>query len=184
MSSRFKQVTPAIVESVATELELEIQPFMLSPAALGNGGPPPPRTTREDDFMAVFDKRESGKARSMSRIYEALQKAESERKSERREPEPRNQNSRSAWNIFRGGGCRADRVILDLPPPTRSRTTLSRDIRPAQSRRCSMLGQIVRRRPWSLSWRNPRPRLERGTRRGAVPKPCAREYLNCAISVR
>ena len=34
-----RQVTPAIVESVATELELEMQPFMVSSAALGNGGP-------------------------------------------------------------------------------------------------------------------------------------------------
>ena len=47
------------------------------------------RSASEDKFMAAFNRETPGKARSMSRIYEALQKAESERKLERREPELR-----------------------------------------------------------------------------------------------
>ncbi len=32
------QITPAIVEGVAIELELETQPFLISSAAMGSGG--------------------------------------------------------------------------------------------------------------------------------------------------
>ncbi len=56
-----QQVTTAIVESVAVELELEMQPFMLTSAALGNGGPPSPRSTREDSFMAGFSRETLGR---------------------------------------------------------------------------------------------------------------------------
>jgi general secretion pathway protein A len=51
-----QQVTAAIVEGVATELELETQPFMVSPVALGGGGSPSPRNTPADDsnFMTAF----------------------------------------------------------------------------------------------------------------------------------
>ena len=52
-----QQVTPTIVESVAAELELEMQPFMLSSAALGNGGTQSPRSATEDNFMAAFNER-------------------------------------------------------------------------------------------------------------------------------
>jgi general secretion pathway protein A len=51
-----EQVTAAIVEGVATELELETQPFMVSPVALGGGGSPSPRNTPADssNFMTAF----------------------------------------------------------------------------------------------------------------------------------
>ena len=55
-----QQVTAAIVESVATELELEIQPFMLSSAALGNG-PQSPRSATEDNFIAAFNRETPGR---------------------------------------------------------------------------------------------------------------------------
>src|SRR6202020_176794 len=51
-----QQVTATIVETVATELELEMQPFMLSSAALGNVGPPSPRSATEDNFIAAFNR--------------------------------------------------------------------------------------------------------------------------------
>jgi type II secretory pathway predicted ATPase ExeA len=50
-----QQVTAAMVESVATELELETQPFMVSSAALGNGGSSS-RPTTEENFMAGFNR--------------------------------------------------------------------------------------------------------------------------------
>src|SRR3984885_2708015 len=56
-----QQVTPAIVESVATELELDVQPFMLSSAVLGNGGSLSPRSATEDNFIAAFDKESLGR---------------------------------------------------------------------------------------------------------------------------
>jgi hypothetical protein len=56
-----QQVTAAIVESVATELELDMQPFMLSSAALGNGGPLSPRSATEDNFIAAFDRESPGR---------------------------------------------------------------------------------------------------------------------------
>jgi hypothetical protein len=56
-----QQVTPAIVENVATELELDVQPFMVSSAALGNGGPPSTRSAKEDNFMATFDRETPGR---------------------------------------------------------------------------------------------------------------------------
>src|SRR5437660_1789612 len=46
-----QQVTVAMVESVAAELELETQPFMVSSAALANGASPPPRSAPEDTLM-------------------------------------------------------------------------------------------------------------------------------------
>jgi general secretion pathway protein A len=55
-----QQVTAAMVESVAAELELETQPFMISSTALGNGASPSPRSAPEDNFMAGFS-REPGR---------------------------------------------------------------------------------------------------------------------------
>ena len=55
-----RQVTPAIVESVSTDLELELQPFMLSSEALGNGGPPL-RSASEDNFLATFNRETQGR---------------------------------------------------------------------------------------------------------------------------
>ncbi len=55
-----RQVTAPIVESVATELELEVQPFMISSAALGNGGPQS-RSESEDNFLAAFDREIHGR---------------------------------------------------------------------------------------------------------------------------
>jgi general secretion pathway protein A len=55
-----RQVTPAIVESVAGELELESQPFMVSSAALGNGVPEF-RSESEDKFMAAFNRETQGR---------------------------------------------------------------------------------------------------------------------------
>src|ERR1700761_7524341 len=51
------QVTAAIVEGVATELELETQPFMVSPVALGGGGSHSPRSAggASSDFMTSFN---------------------------------------------------------------------------------------------------------------------------------
>jgi len=51
-----QQVTAAIVEGVAAELELETQPFMVSSAALGNSRGEPGLTTKEDNFMAAFNR--------------------------------------------------------------------------------------------------------------------------------
>jgi general secretion pathway protein A len=56
-----QQVTATIVDGVATELELEAQPFMMSSAALGNGGPPSSRSAREDNFIAAFDRESPGR---------------------------------------------------------------------------------------------------------------------------
>jgi general secretion pathway protein A len=56
-----QQVTATIVESVAAELELETQPFMVSSAALGNGTSPSPRPAPEDNFMAGFSKETPGR---------------------------------------------------------------------------------------------------------------------------
>ncbi len=55
-----QQVTAAIVQSVAAELELETQPFMLSPAVLGSAGAHSQRAEPEDNFMAGFS-REPGR---------------------------------------------------------------------------------------------------------------------------
>src|ERR1700733_8864771 len=55
-----QQVTATIVENVATELELEMQPFMLSSAALGNG-PLSPRSETEDNFIAAFNRESPGR---------------------------------------------------------------------------------------------------------------------------
>jgi general secretion pathway protein A len=55
-----EQVTATIVEGVAAELELEIQPFMVSPAVLGTSRTEPTLATKEDNFMAAFN-REPGR---------------------------------------------------------------------------------------------------------------------------
>jgi general secretion pathway protein A len=51
-----QQVTGAIVDGVAAELELETQPFMVSSAALGGGGIPPSRGSSAEgsNFMTAF----------------------------------------------------------------------------------------------------------------------------------
>jgi general secretion pathway protein A len=54
-----QQVTATIVEGVATELELNVQPFMVSSAALGNGSSS--RPTTEDNFMAGFNRETLGR---------------------------------------------------------------------------------------------------------------------------
>jgi hypothetical protein len=57
-----QQVTAAMVESVAAELELETQPFMVSSAALGNnGGSPSPRSATDNNFMAGFSRETPGR---------------------------------------------------------------------------------------------------------------------------
>jgi type II secretory pathway predicted ATPase ExeA len=55
-----QQVTAAIVEGVAAELELEVQPFMLSSAVIGNGDKQSGLNSKEDNFMAAFN-REPGR---------------------------------------------------------------------------------------------------------------------------
>jgi general secretion pathway protein A len=51
-----QQVTGSIVDGVATELELETQPFMVSSATLGGGMSQSPRSSSADssDFMTAF----------------------------------------------------------------------------------------------------------------------------------
>jgi general secretion pathway protein A len=56
-----QQVTAAIVEGVAAELELETQPFMLSPAVIGNGDSQRSLTAKEDNFIAAFNRETSGR---------------------------------------------------------------------------------------------------------------------------
>jgi general secretion pathway protein A len=56
-----QQVTATMVESVAAELELETQPFMVSSAALGNGASQSPRSVTENNFMAGFGKETPGR---------------------------------------------------------------------------------------------------------------------------
>ena len=56
-----EQVTATMVEGVAADLELETQPFMLSSAALGNGGPQSPRSATEDNFMTGFNRETLGR---------------------------------------------------------------------------------------------------------------------------
>jgi len=56
-----QQVSTTMVESVAAELELETQPFMLSSAVLGNGGTQSPRSATEDNFIAAFDRETPGR---------------------------------------------------------------------------------------------------------------------------
>jgi general secretion pathway protein A len=56
-----QQVNTTIVESVAAELELDVQPFMLSSAALGNGSAPSPRSETEDNFIAAFNRESPGR---------------------------------------------------------------------------------------------------------------------------
>jgi general secretion pathway protein A len=52
-----RQVTADIVTGVATELELETQPFMVSPVALGGGGSRSPRSANgsDSDYMTSFN---------------------------------------------------------------------------------------------------------------------------------
>jgi general secretion pathway protein A len=58
-----RQVTAAIVEGVARELELETQPFMVSPVALGGGGVQSPRSTGNagHDLMSAINGDISGR---------------------------------------------------------------------------------------------------------------------------
>src|SRR6202000_2789924 len=56
-----QQVNTTIVESVAAELELDVQPFMLSSAALGHGCAPSPRSEMEDNFIAAFNRESPGR---------------------------------------------------------------------------------------------------------------------------
>jgi general secretion pathway protein A len=51
-----QQVTATIVEGVAAELELEVQPFMLSSAVIGNGDKQSSLNSKEDNLWAVFNK--------------------------------------------------------------------------------------------------------------------------------
>jgi general secretion pathway protein A len=51
-----EQVTATIVEGVAAELELEVQPFMLSSAVIGNGDKQSGLNVKEENFMAAFNK--------------------------------------------------------------------------------------------------------------------------------
>ena len=54
--AQVEQVTATIVEGVAAELELEVQPFMLSSAVIGNGDKQSGLNSKEDNFMAAFNK--------------------------------------------------------------------------------------------------------------------------------
>src|SRR5271156_4917724 len=51
-----QQVTPAIVETVAADLELDVQPFMLSSAVIGNRDKQSGLNAKEQNFMAAFNK--------------------------------------------------------------------------------------------------------------------------------
>ena len=51
-----EQVTATIVEGVAAELELDVQPFMLSSAVIGNGDKQSGLNAKEENFMAAFNK--------------------------------------------------------------------------------------------------------------------------------
>jgi general secretion pathway protein A len=52
---QIQQITPSIVEGVAAELELEMQPFMVSSAALGDGARSPRSSSADGtDFMTAF----------------------------------------------------------------------------------------------------------------------------------
>jgi type II secretory pathway predicted ATPase ExeA len=53
---QIQQITPSMVEGVATELELETQPFMVSSRALGGDGLRSPQSTSADgtDYMTAF----------------------------------------------------------------------------------------------------------------------------------
>jgi general secretion pathway protein A len=56
-----KQVTAAIVEGVAAELELDVQPFMVSSAALGGGPGEIAGREAEENFMSGFSRNISGR---------------------------------------------------------------------------------------------------------------------------
>jgi general secretion pathway protein A len=49
-----REITPAIVEGVAIELELETQPFLISSAAMGGGGMQSPLSVSESDDVPKF----------------------------------------------------------------------------------------------------------------------------------
>jgi general secretion pathway protein A len=53
---QIQQITPSMVEGVATELELETQPFMVSSKVLGGDGLRSPQSTSADgtDYMTAF----------------------------------------------------------------------------------------------------------------------------------
>src|SRR5258708_27725617 len=56
-----RQVTAAMVEGVAIELELETQPFLISSAAMGGGGGQPARSVNSDNFMTAFNGEPTGR---------------------------------------------------------------------------------------------------------------------------
>ncbi len=85
-----------MVEGVAVELELETQPFLISTprwAEQSAQRQEPGESTELPARARTGDR----KARSMSRIYEALQKAESERESDTAEPVLSPKSTRSPW---------------------------------------------------------------------------------------
>src|ERR1700722_3874742 len=53
---QIQQITPSMLEGGAAELELEVQPFMLSSAVIGNGDKQSGLNSKEDNFMAAFNK--------------------------------------------------------------------------------------------------------------------------------
>jgi general secretion pathway protein A len=57
------QVTTAMVEGVAVELELETQPFLISTASMGGGGAQSPRAATSDgpNLMTAFDEETTGR---------------------------------------------------------------------------------------------------------------------------
>jgi type II secretory pathway predicted ATPase ExeA len=55
------QITPAIVEGVAIELELETQPFLISSAAMGSGGAQSPHSSDASSFRTSFNGEPTGR---------------------------------------------------------------------------------------------------------------------------
>ncbi len=55
------QITPAIVEGVAIELELETQPFLISSAAMGSGGTQSPHSSDASSFRTSFNGEPTGR---------------------------------------------------------------------------------------------------------------------------
>ena len=53
---QLQQVTGAVVEGVAIELDLEVQPFMVSSIALGSSVAQPPSGKAEENFMSGFSR--------------------------------------------------------------------------------------------------------------------------------
>lgn len=55
------QITPAIVEGVAIELELETQPFLISSAAMGSGGTQSSHSSDSSSFRTSFNGESTGR---------------------------------------------------------------------------------------------------------------------------